>query len=93
MDKTDIASIKKMLRVDRSATIDKVWACYVTPDKDKIVIPIQPFAMLDEQDTSKYITIFKKDVDGNGWKAVVYSPLPSSQRSFSRPDSAYGTAD
>jgi hypothetical protein len=76
MDKTDIASIKKMLRVDRSATIDKVWACYVTPDKDKIVIPIQPFAMLDEQDTSKYITIFKKTLTGTVGKQLSILPFP-----------------
>lgn len=64
MNKKEIAEIKRTLKAE-NCCIDKVCACYVTPDKDKTIIPVSSFAALSDEETEQYLGIFKKSLSGS----------------------------
>ena len=75
MNKKEIAEIKRTLKAD-NCCIDKVCACYVTPDKDKTIIPISTFAALSDEETDKYLEIFKKSLSGSLGKQLSCLEFP-----------------
>lgn len=69
MTKKEISEIKKTLS-SKKCCIDKVSACYVTPEKDKVIIPMNHFFSSGEEEMEKYLEIFKKCLSGNIGKAL-----------------------
>lgn len=64
MNKKEVAEIRKTLTKE-NCSIDKVCACYVTPNKDKKIIPVSNFLSLPEEEMEKYLDIFKKSLSGS----------------------------
>lgn len=69
MTKREIAEIKRTLKADKCC-IDKVCACYVTPDKEKTTIPVNAFAALSDEEMEQYLGIFKKSLSGSVGKQL-----------------------
>lgn len=76
MNKKEIAEVRKTFKVDKCC-IDRVCACYVTPDKQKTVIPVESFNSLDEESMEKYLEIFKKSVSGSLGKQLQSIEFPT----------------
>ena len=69
MTKKEITEIKRTLKADKCC-IDKVCACYVTPDKEKTTIPVNAFAALSDEEMEQYLGIFKKSLSGSVGKQL-----------------------
>ena len=69
MTKKEIAEIKKTLS-PKKCCIDKICACYVTPEKDKVIIPVNNFLSSGEDEMDKYFDIFKKCLSGSIGKTL-----------------------
>lgn len=77
MNKKEITEVRKTFKVD-NCCIDKVCACYVTPDKNKSIIPIDTFNALDEESMVKYLEIFKKSISGTLGKQLNCLTFPNA---------------
>lgn len=76
MNKKEISEIRKSLKSD-NCCIDKLCACYVTPDKQKKVIPAESFSRLDENAMEEYLEIFKKSISGSIGKQLNCLSFPN----------------
>lgn len=78
MNKKEIAEVKKTFKADKCC-IDKVCACYVMPNKERIVIPVETFSTLDDDSMEKYMEIFKKSISGTIGKQLNCLSFPTEE--------------
>lgn len=63
MDKREIAEIKKLFKMS-DCCLTKICGCYVSHEKEKIMVSKNTFLSLPEEEEFKYLDIFKKTLSG-----------------------------
>lgn len=63
MNKTELSEIKGLFSKEE-CTIDRLAACYVTSEKEKLYVTNENFLTLSESEFFRYIDIFKKSLSG-----------------------------
>lgn len=72
MNKKEISEIKKQFKLDNNlCSINKIYTCYVTDDKDKKSIKRRNFLALPESELILYLDIFKKTLTGSIGKKLI----------------------
>ena len=78
MNKKEISEIKKLLHPTRQ-TISRIAGCYVSAEKEKIVTFAQSFGLLGEEETFKYLELFRKGLSGTLGKNLLNMEFPAGE--------------
>lgn len=75
MNKKEVLEIKKLFNIEKNC-IDRICGCYVDGNKEKITTFKQAFASLPEEETFKYLSIFRSTLSGTLGKNLINLEFP-----------------
>lgn len=75
MDKKAVTEIKKLFKKD-DCRVDRMRACYVNEDKEKISTLHDTFLALQDEEMAKYCELFKKSLAGKFGRNLFNVPFP-----------------
>ncbi|MCR5486298.1 MAG: DUF4317 domain-containing protein [Lachnospiraceae bacterium] len=78
MTKNEIAEIKKLFTIE-GCTIDRIAACYVGNEKEKMSVMKEAFLSLPEEEVHKYLEILKKVLSGRPGKNLLDLEFPLAE--------------
>ena len=78
MNEREIAEVRRTLRPERS-TIPAVYGCYVNAEGQIIAKFCRSFALMGEEESEKYLAIFRRVLTGTPYRNLIDIPFSNSQ--------------
>ncbi|MBF0994285.1 MAG: DUF4317 domain-containing protein [Lachnospiraceae bacterium] len=75
MNKAGVLEIRKQFTQER-CTIDRICSCYVNHEKEKLFVSHRSFGSLPEEETFKYLELFKHTLGGTFGKNLLSISFP-----------------
>ena len=78
MQKKEIAEIKKQFTPE-SCALTRLCACYVSAEKERLILTRDAFLSLPEEDTFKYFELFRAVLSGGIGKKLLNLSFPLAE--------------
>ena len=78
MNEREIAEVRRTLRPERS-TIPAVYGCYVNAEGQIIAKFCRSFALMGEEESEKYLSLFRRVLTGTPYRNLIDIPFSNSQ--------------
>ena len=78
MNEREVAEVRRTLRQERS-TIPAVYGCYVNAEGQIIAKFCRSFALMSEEESEKYLSLFRRVLTGTLYRNLIDIPFANSQ--------------